>query len=417
MPVIWNDEEIALLETLRPSCNSKEIQEVLKKLGHDRTLEAIAKKGQLLNIPANHVDFPNLNGLDTETVQAITSVLGNRTETINEAKAISPDNPNGLTTKGVSTLTDSLGNVKLQWTKKTNEAENRETVLKRLVKEIPLIVAAREKVKTPKIRGSSSNMLSVYPMGDPHVGMLSWKEETGEDFNLKRAEKDLCIAMRHLVQQGDPTDTALIVNLGDFFHTDNNTNQTNRNKNPLDVDGRWPKVLRVGLAAMITCIESALERHKMVKVINEIGNHDDHSSIFLAVALDAYYHREPRVEVDLSTSKFHWSQFGKCLIGVTHGDTVKPKDLEAIMSCDQPESWGNTEHRYWYIGHIHHQSKYEFRGCTVESFRTLTPKDAWHHSHGYRSRCDMTKIILHEEHGEIFRATVDSGFLKVLRTK
>jgi len=378
-------------------------------------MEAIAKKGRLLGIEPNIQDFPNLNGLDSITVQAVTAVLGTRTETINEISAVSPSNPNGLTVKGVSTLTDALGNVKLQWSKSTKEAETRETILKRLIKELPGIVEAREKSKPPKIKNASSDLLSVYPMGDPHIGLLSWKEETGASFDLKKAETDLHTAMEYLVNQGEPTEQALIINLGDFFHTDNSSNQTNRNKNPLDVDGRWPKLLRVGLSCMVYCVEVALQKHQKVRVINEIGNHDDHSSIFLSVALDAYYNGEPRVEVDLSPAKFHWATFGKNLIGVTHGDTVKPNALESIMSCDKPDEWGASEHRYWYIGHIHHQSKWEFRGCTVESFRTLTPKDAWHHSRGYRARCDMTKILLHKEFGEVFRATLDSGFLKSLK--
>lgn len=415
MRITWTDKELELLEALRPGCNTKELQTILGRLGYKRSIEAIAKKAQLLNIPPKTLDFPSLNGLDSITVEAVTEVLGDRTETINDGGAVSPGNPNGLTVKGVSTLTDEFGNIKLQWSKQTKDAETREVILKRLITELPDIIKSREKSKSPNLKNSSSDMLSVYPMGDPHVGMLTWKEETGLNFNLRIAESDLNTAIQYLVEQGEPTDEALIVNLGDFFHTDNSSNQTLRHKNKLDVDGRWPKLLRVGLSCMISSIEVALTKHQKVYVVNEIGNHDDHSSIFLAVAVDAFYHDEPRVVVDLSPAKFHWHTFGKNLIGITHGDTVKPNALEAIMACDKPEEWGASEHRYWYTGHIHHQSKWEFRGCTVESFRTLAPKDAWHHSQGYRARSDMTKILLHKEHGEVFRATLDSGFLKSLK--
>ena len=104
---------------------------------------------------------------------------------------------------------------------------------------------------------------------------------------------------------------------------------------------------------------------------------------------------------------YQYHQFGKNLIGVTHGDQCKPQDLESIMAADMPKEWGGSRHRYWYTGHVHHDQVKEYRGCKFESFRTLAAKDAWHAGAGYRSDRDLKVIILHKDHGEVERYTIN----------
>jgi hypothetical protein len=137
--------------------------------------------------------------------------------------------------------------------------------------------------------------------------------------------------------------------------------------------------------------------------VNEIGNHDDHTSIMLSIALAQFYEREPRVTIDTSPEPFHWYRFGKVLIGVHHGDKTKTTNLLGVMACDRAKDWGETLHRYFYIGHVHHDSLKELPGVTVESFRTLAGRDAWHHGQGYRSGRDMKLDIIHREYGKINR--------------
>jgi hypothetical protein len=71
------------------------------------------------------------------------------------------------------------------------------------------------------------------------------------------------------------------------------------------------------------------------------------------------------------------------------------------MAADRPADWGETLYRTWYTGHIHHETVKEFTGCTVESFRTLAPKDAYHAAHGYRAGQDIRVHIWHREWGKI----------------
>ena len=87
------------------------------------------------------------------------------------------------------------------------------------------------------------------------------------------------------------------------------------------------------------------------------------------------------------------------------------------MATDQPKEWGDTKHRYFYTGHIHHSSKMaqiskDHIGIEVESFRILAPADAWAMNKGYRSISDMKCIVMDSVHGEIARHTVRPAMLK-----
>lgn len=314
--------------------------------------------------------------------------------------------PDGFSVSGVSTMYDADGNVRAQWVKSKQERE----MLLKATMDAAIEIFSEHDMKVPKIakpKTSTKDLLSVYPMGDPHVGMYAWAEETGEDFDLKIAERNLTTAVEKLVADSPASEQALIVNVGDFFHSDSMDNRTKRSGHALDVDSRWTKVLRVGIRAMRQCIEACLRKHAKVHVINEIGNHDDHTAQVLTLALAMAYENNPRVTFDENPGRFHYFRFHDILIGVTHGDTVKPDKLGGIMATDRPEDWGATKRRYWYTGHIHTRNVFEVPGCEVESFRTLAGKDAWTASMGYRSGRDMYCIVHHKNYGEIARNRKD----------
>jgi len=304
----------------------------------------------------------------------------------------------GFNVKGKSTLFDGEGNVKVEWVKTERDHEKNELLVESIKDVFEDYKGLSKPIKSPK--SCKKDLLTIYPMGDPHVGMFSWAEETGESFDVKIAEKNLNQAVDILIDDAPPSDTALILNTGDFFHSDSQANMTARAGNQLDVDSRWARVLQIGVQIMIRCTQKALTKHRKVIVKNVIGNHDEHTSQVLAVALNCFFHNNKRVEIDTSPSKFWYYKFGKNLFGATHGDTAKPDKLPGIMATDQPKWWGETEYRYWLTGHIHHDSEKEFPGCKWMAFRTLATKDAWHTAQGYRSQRDMQSITYHREYGE-----------------
>jgi hypothetical protein len=318
--------------------------------------------------------------------------------------------PDGFVAGRISTNYKENGAVGQQWVIATPDKERQTEILR----EFAMALAQDVKGLAPITMApecADEDLMCVYPLGDPHFGMHAWWQDAGEDFDLKKAEALTCGAVDRLVASAPTAQTALLLNLGDMFHADNQKNQS-QSGHQLDVDGRWSKVQRVGLMAMIYCVRRLLEKHQKVIVRINRGNHDGHSSYALSLMLSCYFHGEPRIEVDLSPATMWYYHFGKVLIGSTHGDTIKGPDMIQVMAADRPAEWGATAHRYVYVGHVHHQDVKEYRGGVVEYFRTLAARDAWHAGQGYRAGRDMRLIVLHREHGEVERHRVDVGMLE-----
>lgn len=246
---------------------------------------------------------------------------------------------------------------------------------------------------------SDDDLMVVIPMGDPHFGMYAWKDEAGEDFDLDIAERITKAAVDDLVRRSPPAATGVLLNLGDMFHADTNAGTTTKGT-PQDVDGRSQKVMQVGLRTMNYCVLRMLEKFSKVIVRNDPGNHDENASFALAIAMDCYFHNEPRVTVDLSPAIHWYLKFGKVMIGSTHGDKAKMEALPGIMFTDQRRNMADVEYCYWYCGHIHTSKRHEATGCVIEYFRTLAPGNAWSTGAGYRAGRDMNAIVLHREYGE-----------------
>lgn len=312
--------------------------------------------------------------------------------------------PDGVRLRGTSTLTDMRdGSQVLQWVKTTADQAHRNAIIEESYKAMlagmkPL--APRKETR----KDYRPDILTAYPLGDPHVGMRAWIKECGADWDLAIAQNVHRKVVDDLVSRSTPSKQALLVNLGDLLHYDSMMPMTARSGNMLDADGRYNKMIRVATEVMMQFVESALSRHKTVHVINNIGNHDETGAQWMALLLEQVYSRNKRVTVDTSPSVFNYYRFEQNFIGTHHGHTVKKIDqLPAIMATDRPKDWGETTHRVWFTGHVHHEAVKEFPGCMVETFGTLATADAYAANGGWRSRQNAYAIELHASGGEIDR--------------
>ena len=311
----------------------------------------------------------------------------------------------------LSTLFDQQGNVTQQWIAEKPEDHQREALWQLFADELSKGITRVE--PTPWCQASTGDLLAAYPVGDHHLGMLAWGKETGdESYDLKISEKILRDASSRLMNSVPTCNQALIAFLGDFLHYDSFDAVTPTSRNLLDADGRYPKMIRAGIRLMRHMIDAALLRHAQVHVIVEIGNHDLSSSVFLMECLANVYENEPRITIDTSPSHYHYFEFGKTLIGTHHGHGAKLEKLPNVMAADRAEAWGRTKHRYWWTGHIHHRSALDYAGCSVESFRVLAPVDAWAAQKGHRPIRDMKGLVIHREHGEVERHTVNPAMFQ-----
>lgn len=319
---------------------------------------------------------------------------------------------NYLYVKGKSTLTDKDGNVKMQWVKEDTDRAKFHKMMEESIEGLVSRVDGMYEPSKVVPKMQLGDVMTFYTIGDAHLGMLATQAEAGNENNLAGTERDLLTAMDLLLQQSVPSKECFIVDVGDYFHTDNGSNRTNGHGHALDVDGRFHKVLETGLNLTVKMIEMALEKHEIVRWRSAVGNHNEHTAVMMSAFIKAYFRQEPRVIVHDTPNMFMYHQFGKNLIGITHGHTCKAEKLGEVMSVDCEEIWSESKFRYWYTGHVHHQSVKEFASCVVETFRTLNGKDAWHNGAGYRSQQDMKAITLHKDYGEVSRNTVNLALVR-----
>ena len=315
------------------------------------------------------------------------------------------DKQAGLAVKGTSTLYNGDGDVVLEWVK-TREGELTPEQIGEQVR------AALDGYEPPAEfpaapAQAEADLSTVYVCADWHVGLLSWKKETGHNYDLKIGQTVIKTAMTRLVQSTPNSSQAVVLGLGDLLHSDNYDGMTSKSKNVLDVDGRYPKLLHAATQLILFTIDLALQKHESVLVRILPGNHDEHSAIAVSLAVAMYYAQNPRVTVDDDAGRFWWWSWGKVLLGATHGDKAKMADLPLLMAARNPEAWGKAKFRHIYTGHIHTQTGIEKSGVTVESFQTPVAPDSWHVAHGYGAGRSCQAITHHKDQGEIMRQKVN----------
>lgn len=318
--------------------------------------------------------------------------------------------PDGFKVRGVSTLYDKDGKQAAQWVKSSADGERQEEMLREAI-----AVLSQECVGLapiiPAPAHTQEDLMCIIPVGDPHFGLYVWAQECGSDFDTDIARKLSIAAADRLIASVPHCSIGILLLLGDITHANDQSNATPGHKHQLDVDSRFVRVISITIETWRHIILRMKE--KFGKVIGKLlpGNHDPQAVWALAYAINAYFSNDPDIQIDLGPSKFWYYQFGKVLLGSTHGDTVKPERLPGIMAADKPHEWGASKHRYWYTGHIHSKNTIEFPGVMWESFRTLAAPDSYASGHGYRSGRDMVAIVHHREHGEIERHRCDVGML------
>ena len=261
----------------------------------------------------------------------------------------------------------------------------------------------------PKDSFLASNLLTVYPIVDLHFGMYAWAKETGVNYTTELATELLRSSYRKLLQQGGAAvpETAIILNVGDYFHSDTNENKTMRSGNSLDADSRFERVLNKGIHLFLDIVNMALDRHQTVIIKCIKGNHDPYGTLALREALAAWFHDDPRVTVEGVGDPIWHYRFGRNLFAAIHGDKAKAADLPGTCAARFPEAWGQTRFRYGFVGHWHRSEKIEKGGMIVETFQTISPKDAWNTEMGFCSGRSIEAITYEADHGFYKRTAVN----------
>jgi hypothetical protein len=222
----------------------------------------------------------------------------------------------------------------------------------------------------------SGKMLEV-SIVDLHFGKLAWEPETGENYDYKIAEKRFLTVIQDIVNRTqDYQFEKIIIPIGnDFFNYDNTTNTTTLGTRQ-DTDLRWQKLYIKGVALLVNMVES-FAKMAPVDVFVVPGNHDHLLSFCAINHLHAWFNNNPNVTIDTDPKTRKYREFGKCLIGFTHGDKEKRR-IFGCMQSEVPQAWGRTEFREWHGAHLHSEQTKEDFGVIVRTLSSVTGIDSWH---------------------------------------
>lgn len=299
----------------------------------------------------------------------------------------------------VSVAEDGTETVKMYWNKTDARTAQGEEKLAKFADKLAAGIKPAKPVPLLKSKTHNADLMAGIFIGDAHIGMYAYSPETRHsDFDTDMAVSGLREAIDNLVARAPAAETGLLVDVGDFMHADTSHNKTFAGTE-VDVDTRYERILDAAASVMAYAIQRMLEKFKRVVVVIAKGNHNPNAAVAVQKIVAAYYRNEPRVDVLRTASFFHYIEWGKWLIGVNHGDKIKPQKLVNVMARDQAEAWGRTNSRMWALGHFHHQNVLELDGCIVQKFAALPPPDAWHSSMGFSSGQAMQMIVFKKEGG------------------
>tara|TARA_R110000782_G_scaffold218427_1_gene305803 strand:- start:24944 stop:26056 length:1113 start_codon:yes stop_codon:yes gene_type:complete len=249
-------------------------------------------------------------------------------------------------------------------------------------------------------------LCAVYPVADLHMGLLADAEETGVDWDSKKSGRIFTETFGRLVSVTPAAGVAVLAQLGDLTHTDDQRNVTPQSGHQLDADTRYFMILRRAVAAMVWAIDALRAKYPTVIYRGCRGNHDMTAHHAVTLALAQHYRETPGVEIITNAGEFYVYEFGTNMILLHHGDRAKPERLVTFAASEWPHIWGRTRHRIALSGHVHHVTRKEIGGMAFESLGTIIPKDVHAYSHAYSAARTLVSITMHREDGETSRCKI-----------
>lgn len=280
--------------------------------------------------------------------------------------------------------------------------------------------------------GEENNILEI-ALFDLHYGKLSWNGETGEDYDTKIAKKRFVYAIKKLIQRssGFKIKRVLFPIGNDFFNSDNRENTTSHGT-PQDEDLRWQKTFQSGCELIVDGINIIKQLGVPVDVLVIPGNHDFERSFYLGTFVSAWFRNDKQVNVDNRAKPRKYYQWGKVLLGFTHGKEEKENSLPMLMARDKDSKalWSETEFHEWHLGHFHRKKTKKFtildktgyvdeeEGVIVRYLSSLTGTEEWHFLKGFVGQIkageafifnDKSGMIGHFNANYVFEGTEEEG--------
>ena len=278
-----------------------------------------------------------------------------------------------------------------------------EELSKQLIKDLKQFAPIYPEIK--RKLGKKEHLLVLDP-ADIHIGKLADSFETGETYNNQIAVKRVKEGVQGILNkaQGFPIDKILFIGGNDILHIDTPKQTTTSGTNQ-DTTGMWYSNFLIAKQLYVDVLLELIAVADVHFTFNP-SNHDYQSGFFLADLIQTYFQNNKNITFDCSIAHRKGYRYGNNLIGTTHGDGAKQADLPLLMAQEFPIEWSKTKHRYIYTHHIHHKLSKDYAGVTVESLRSPSATDSWHHRKGFQHAPQAVEgFIHHYKNGQIARLT------------
>lgn len=253
-------------------------------------------------------------------------------------------------------------------------------------------------------RSEDGHLLVIDP-ADIHIGKLASAFETGEAYDNQIAVKRVLDGVKGILEKssGFNIDKILFIGGNDILHTDTPDRKTTAGTNQ-DTDGMWYDNFLIAKKLYVDILEMLMQIADIHFVFNP-SNHDYTNGFFLADVIKTHFRQCDNITFDCSIAHRKYYTYKDNLIGTTHGDGAKQADLPLLMA-QESKDWSNTKHRYVYTHHVHHKTSKDVIGVCVESLRSPSGTDSWHHKKGYQHAPKAVEgFIHHPTFGQVARLT------------
>jgi hypothetical protein len=286
---------------------------------------------------------------------------------------------------------------------KTPAEINFEKLHKDLLKDLKQYSPSFPELKRQKDKNS---YLLVIDPADIHIGKLCSAFQVGEAYNNQIAVKRVKEGVKGILDKarGYDIDQILFIGGNDILHIDSPDRKTTSGTSQ-DTDGMWHTNFLIAKQLYVDVLEMLLGVADVHFTFNP-SNHDYTHGYFLANVIETYFRNCKNITFDCSIAHRKYFKYGTNIIGTTHGDGAKQQDLGSLMSVEFKKHWATADHRYFYTHHVHHKTAKDYINITVESLRSPSGTDSWHHNKGYEHAPKAVEGFIHSKtHGQLARLT------------
>jgi len=224
-------------------------------------------------------------------------------------------------------------------------------------------------VRPMDIQLQTSDILEEYlyvPLADLHFGL-------NKLFDYQDLQTDIADIMTNGYEE-------IVLSLnGDYLHVDNFLNTTEKGTLVDDVD--HIKGVEDGYDFLIPLIKCALEHSPNVKLVYLPGNHAPAQDYMLVQGIKRLF---PQLIVDDSLTEVKHTWLGKHSLFLHHGDKVKNiKRLHEVATSKYAKEWGESQSRYLFTAHLHHEKSLSFGGLTHYQLQSPSKPSTYDEQYGF----------------------------------